>query len=165
MSLLWRTFVFPQQGRAQPLARCLLYGIVAAAAVFALRIGEGRGAGETLFALLVPALAIPPAMWGAERFWLSMMRGVVREPLSPEGFVLRIPFLYVACGMCYAAGMLTAARYGLVGWPGVPVQPVFVFGARTGTALYLLLQGYRTARQRVITGAGDRRGYDKGRTT
>jgi hypothetical protein len=156
MNSLWTTYVFPMEGTARPLARCLLYAVPASAALFLLRGGPASGV-----AALVAGIALAAAMWGAERFWMNMMRGVLREPLSAEGFVLRIPFLYVACGVCFTAAMLTAKRFGLAGFSDVPVEPVFVFGARAGTALYLLLQVSRAVRKRMMGGAGERREHDK----
>ena len=144
--------LYPRAPFHHALARTGAYAAVTAAVVFILQHALGVIHWSAFGANLLVGAMMSAAAWGTVRLLDSMMPKMTIEPSSLRGFVLRLPFLYVAGGIGYTSGMVIAKKIGLAGFYDIPIQPVFVFGARTEILLLLALQLFSYYRLAKNTG-------------
>ena len=78
--------------------------------------------------------------WGVERLWYSTIGDMIHRPLAWYSFITRLPFWFIAGGMGYTIGLLTAHKTGLLSVQDTPVGSIFVFGGIIGLLLQCVLQ-------------------------
>ncbi|HTK81183.1 MAG TPA: hypothetical protein VL633_02735 [Bacteroidota bacterium] len=130
----------PGAGTRRKLLACLLCGLSFSLIVFTVQSILGVLHWSTGFAILLFGMTMSCTTWGAEQLWYAAFRGSGVEPFSTAGFLARLPFWYMACGIGYTIGMLAAKKLGLIGFYDVPISAVFRLGARTGLAQLLMMQ-------------------------
>ena len=130
----------PRAGTLRRLLTCLACGLLFSAVVFTVQSILGVLHWSTGYAILLFGMTMSLTTWGSEQLWYAAFRGSRIEPCSAAGFLARIPFWYMACGIGYTVGMLAAKKLGLIGFYDVPVSAVFTLGARTGLAQLLIMQ-------------------------
>lgn len=94
---------------------------------------------------LIVAIMISFTGWAADRVWYATVEGMLKKPMAFIGYVTRVPFWYIAGGIGYVLGMLTAKRCGFMGFYDIPVEPLFALGGKLSCLLQIPLQvlGYR----------------------
>ena len=147
----YQSSLYPTDSLQRSLARAGMYTVINAIVVFivqhALGIIHWSAFGANIFIGAMMSIVI----WAAERLLNSMMNRMMMEPLSLRGFVLRLPFLYVASGIGYTGGMVIAKKIELIGFYDIPIKPVFVLGAGMGIVVLLAfhLLSYYLSKKRV----------------
>ena len=136
----YQSSLYPPDSLQRALARAGVYTVIIAIVVFTVQHALGIIHWSAFSANLFIGAMMSIVLWGAERLLNSMMNRMMMEPSSLRGFVLRLPFLYVAGGIGYTGGMVIAKKIGLIRFYDIPIQPVFVFGARMGIIVLLALQ-------------------------
>jgi hypothetical protein len=135
----YQSSMYPHDVVLRMLARAVAFAGITAIVVFVAQHALGIIHWSTLGANLLIGAMMSGALWGTERLVNGMMNKMMIEPSSLRGFVLRLPFLYVASGIGYTGGMVTAKKIGLIGFYDIPIRPVFTFGAGMGIVLLLAL--------------------------
>jgi len=112
-----------------------VWAVVIAVLLFTGYAGYEGWHGEFIPGFLYVGTMLSCFFWGSQRLWTIAVMPIVAGHQRWVEFVSRIPFWCMAGGIGYTAGMLSAAKLGLLIVQDRPVELLFVFGGKFGIAV------------------------------